>query len=270
MTELLKNAWIGWHDFTDAGKLAALLLISLLFLWIYYKRVSQKTFLIYTTAAAVCCIVPVTAVGLMIYQTRFYDYEWVWSFVPLTAMVAYAVTVFINDFLKNSARNDRRKEIGVILLLLVVLIFCSGMGAEPWDSAKEQTERETAENVLTVVQEHMEGREIYLWAPREIMEYAREYDAGIRLLYGRNMWDASLNAYAYDTYSEKMTDLERWIRGYGEEEPISDRDCAELVADTDVNCILLPENTGEDAVKCFEEALGVEAESLEGYFLLIR
>lgn len=270
MTELLKNAWIGWHDFTDAGKLAALLLVALLFLWIYYRRVSQKTFLIYTTAAAVCCIFPVTAAGLMVYQTRFYDYEWVWSIVPLTAMVGYAVTLFITDFLKDFTKNDRKKETGVVFLFLMILILSSGMGAKPWDSAKERTERETAENVLTEVQERMEGREMFLWAPREIMEYAREYDAGIRLLYGRNMWDASLNAYAYDTYSEKLTDLERWMRGYGEKEPISDRDCAELAAETGVNCILLPGDTEEKTIKCFENILGIDAEPLEGYYLLIR
>lgn len=270
MTELLKNAWIGWHDFTAPGKLAALLLVSLLFLWLYYKKVSQKNFLIYTTVATVCCIFPVTAAGLMLYQTKFYDYEWIWSIVPLNAMTGYAITVWITDFVGDFTKNDKKKSLGAVVLLLAVLVLCGGLGAKPWDSAEERREREAAEAVLAQVQERVPEGDIYLWAPREVMEYAREYDAGIRLLYGRNMWDPHLNAYAYDTYSGELKALERWIRGYGEEEPISDRECAEAVAGTEVNCILLPGNRPEEAIECFEEILGVRAESLEGYYLLVR
>ena len=32
MTELMRKAWLGWEEYTDHGKLAALLLASLLFL----------------------------------------------------------------------------------------------------------------------------------------------------------------------------------------------------------------------------------------------
>ena len=110
MTELLKNAWLGWRDFTTAGKMAALFLIALLFLWVNYKKVKQKVFLIYTTVSAACCMIPVTAVGLMLYQTKFYDYEWVWSIVPLTAMTGFAVTVFVTDTLKEFIGGDRKKQ----------------------------------------------------------------------------------------------------------------------------------------------------------------
>lgn len=270
MTELLNNAWGGWQDFTEAGKPAALLLISLLFLWLYYKKVSQRNFLVYTTVATVCCIFPVTAAGLMLYQTKFYDYKWIWSMVPLTAMVGYAVTVWITDLVGDIAKNDKKKGMGAVALLLGLLVLSSGLGAKPWDGSAERQEREAAETVLARVQERVPRGDICLWAPREIMEYAREFDPGIRLLYGRNMWDPQLNAYAYDTYSGELKALERWIRGYGEEEPISDRECAETVAGTEVNCILLPENSSEETIECFEEIFGAGAEALEGYYLLVR
>ena len=44
MRELLRNAWLGWQNYTDDGKLAALLLAALLFLWLRNKKVSQKGF----------------------------------------------------------------------------------------------------------------------------------------------------------------------------------------------------------------------------------
>ena len=47
MAELLRNAWQGWFRVTDAGKLMALFMGSLLFLWIGYEREKQKQLLRY-------------------------------------------------------------------------------------------------------------------------------------------------------------------------------------------------------------------------------
>lgn len=269
MTELLRNAWNGWRAYTDPGKLAALLLISLVFLWIYYKRVPRKEFLIYTTVAVVCCIFPVTAAALMLYQTRFYDYEWIWSIVPLTAMVSYGVVLFVTEFLKEQTRGDRKKEMAVVLLLLAALALSGGMGAEPWDDAGEQEAQRQSEEVLTALKERMAGREICLWAPREILEYAREWDGGITLLYGRDMWEPALNAYAYDVYPSELTEVYEWMEGIGEE-PVSVRECAETVKETPVNCILLPGTADEETLACFGEVMGLQAEELGSYYLWIR
>lgn len=269
MKELLKNAWIGWHDFTDAGKMAALLLISLMILWIYYKRVEQKTFLIYTTIACSCCVIPVTAAWLMLYQTKFYDYEWTWSFVPMTAMIGFAVTLLVMDFLKEAAVGNRKKELAATAGVLIILLFCGGMGMSPWDSQTEQAERESAGTVVSQIRERLADKQIFLWAPREILEYAREYDAGIKLLYGRNMWEDSLNAYVYGGYPQELVELYEWMEG-AEEELISVQDCAEILRSTDINCILLSEGMEEEAVRYFEESLGMSKENLGDYYLLIR
>lgn len=269
MDELLRNAWNGWHSYTETGKLAALLLISLMLLWLYYKRVDRKNFLIYTTVAAGCCIVPVTAAGLMVYQTRFYDYEWIWSMVPLTAMVSFAVTLFVTEFLRDLTRGDKRKRAGVIIMLLAAGLLCGGMGSKPWDMTKEREERQAAETLLTRLREHMGGREICLWAPREVLEYVREYDAGIRLLYGRNMWELSMNAYSYDVYPEELTEVYEWMEGIGRE-PISAERCAEIVGETGVNCVLLPGTAGVEDIEQFQEIMAMQAEMLGDYYLLSR
>lgn len=269
MTELFRSAWSGWRVYTGAGKLAALLLISLMFLWIYYKRVNRKDFLIYTTVSAGCCILPVTAAGLMLYQTRFYDYEWIWSMVPLTAMVCYGTVLFVTAFLKEQAKGDKRKEIGAVLLLLAALALCGSMGAKPWDCEEEQKERRQSEKVLAGLKERMAGSEICLWAPREILEYAREYDGGITLLYGRDMWEPALNAYSYDVYSPELTEVYEWMEGIGEE-PISPGECAGILETTRVNCILLPGTAGEETLACFGEIMNVQPEELGSYYLLIR
>lgn len=270
MAELLKNAWQGWQAFINTGKLPAALLISLLFLWIYYKRVKRKDFLIYTTAVMLCCILPVTAAVLELYQTRFYDYKWIWSLVPMTAGVSYAVTLFMTEFLQEMTGGDRKRQAVAGLLLTAALVFCGGIGVRNRDGYGSCEERQQAEAVLAELQERLQGKQICLWAPREILTYARAYDGGIRLLYGRDMWDSDLRAYSYDTYSGGLEDLYRWMEAPPGEEAVPDSYCAETAASAEVNCILLPEDKLPKTIDCFEEMLGVRAEKSGNYYLLIR
>lgn len=270
MTELLKNAWLGWLSFTQTGKMAGTLLISLLFLWIYYKRVRQKDFLIYTTAVTLLCILPVTAALLQMYQTKFYDYKWIWSIVPMTAMTGFAAALFMTEFLQKLWSDNRKRQVAAAVLLVVALAFCSGLGAETWAGYGEQPERQRAESVLANLQERMQGREICLWAPRSVVEYARAYDAGLRLLYGRDIWDSDLTAYSYDKYPGGFYDLYQWMEADVWEETVPDSYCAETVMSAGVNCILIPADKPEETVECFQEMLGVQAEKMEEYYLFIR
>lgn len=273
MAELLKNAWLGWQSFTHTGKLAGALLISLLFLWIYYKRVKQKEFLIYTTAVTLFCILPVTAVFLQLYQTRFYDYKWIWSIVPMTAMVGFAATLFMTEFLHRSSKKNRKRQIAAVVLLAAGLVFCGGMGGKPWDGCGKQgerQERQQAEVLLEKLQERLQGREICLWAPRSVMGYARAYDAGIQLLYGRDMWDSELSAYSYDKYPGGFYDLYQWMEAEAWEETVPDSYCVETVMSTEVNCILVSVDKPEETIGYFEEMLGIHAEKLGEYYLFIR
>ena len=54
MTELLRNASLGWADYKGSGKLAILLLAALMYLWFAGKWRKQKALVLYTTVAAVC------------------------------------------------------------------------------------------------------------------------------------------------------------------------------------------------------------------------
>lgn len=270
MAELLKSAWLGWLSFTQTGKMAGALLISLLFLWIYYKRVKQKEFLIYTTAVTLCCILPVTAVFLQMYQTRFYDYRWIWSIVPMTAMTGFAATLFMTEFLQEFCPGNRIRQAVAVVLLVAGLVFCSGMGTETWDGYGKQPERQQAENLLANLQERMQGREICLWAPRSVVEYARAYDADIQLLYGRDIWDSDLTAYTYDKYPGGYYDLYQWMEADAGKETVPDSYCGETAVSAGVNCILLPADKPEETIEYFEGLLGVQAERLEEYYLFIR
>ena len=268
MTELLGNAWQGWIQFNSVGKLSAALLISLVLLWVYSKRVPQKTFLVYTSVVTAVCILPPAAAAVMLYQTRFYDYEWIWSIVPLTAMIAMALTIFLAEFLHGTAREDRKTEIAVLLLVLTGLLFCSDMGMKTWNGAGEKRERQEAAPILAVAKERMAEEHIVLWAPREIMGYARQTDASIGLVYGRNMWDEALNAYAYDVYTDDIDRLYEWMEAKPEELSEADAFCAEAALRAEVNCVLIPADRPDATIGYLERLFRTEAERVGEYYLL--
>lgn len=271
MTELFRQARMGWVDYIHGGKLVALLLAALLFLWFARKWREQAGLLIYTAVMAVCCILPVTAVLPMLYQTRFYGYEWIWSMVPLTAVAAYGATVFISEYWKDFDGRQWKRGLPVAVLLAVAILFCGSMGGQAWDRQAQRAEREKAFAVLEEIREKRAGADICLWAPREILEHAREIDAGCRLIYGRNMWEPSLSAYAYDVYDEETMSLYRWMEGIGEEreaESLADLEgSVEKALSLGADCIMLPADALPETVGRMEKALGAKAEPIEGYLV---
>ena len=334
MTAILKNiqmAWLGWKNYTNDGKLVALLLASLLFLWYdifipWYdifipqydvrKKVGKPSFFGYTIVITICCIFPVTAGLLMVYQTQFYDYEWIWSLVPVTAAIAYGATFFLGECWNSSAESKGdlpyqdgfkmtqwRRGIPMTMLLLAIIVLSGGLGRPSWDRKGQAAEREKAYVILDQIMALSSEGEICLWAPREIMAYAREHDGRIRLPYGRNMWDISLNAYAYDTYDEQTKALYQWMEQAGKADTIDAADaidimdnvdamdaidtvdaidtdtigtntvsvsleaCIQYAQDAGVDCVVLPEAVSQETIQRIETALHTKARLLEGYWI---
>lgn len=288
MAELFRNAWqLGWLRFTNSGKLAVVLLASLLFLWLSGKWKRQKVLFSYSALMSLLCIVPVTAMVLMLYQTRFYDYEWIWSLVPMTIVSAWGITELLEEawggFALSPGKKSSRwkKGLPITLLLLVILALCSGLGKNFIDRNTELARQQQASKVVDKVLENLSG-DICLWAPREILEYTRAQSGSMRLLYGRNMWDQSLNAYAYDTYPREIQELYLWMENV---EPtgtalVEDTEqgelllggeaCMEAAVQAGVNCILLPESLDAATVEALAKAMGGRADRLDAYYLLTR
>lgn len=317
MQELIRNAWLGWQNYTDNGKLAALFLAALLILWLggngLCKNAGKKAgkglsaFYLYTGIMAVCCICPLTAAVLMKYQTRFYDYQWIWNAVPVTIIIAFAGTLLYTRILEKYAKQKGRwwKSVGITALFLAVIYLCGKMRNDVWDAEAESRKLEQTREVLEIITENGQNTDICLWAPQEILEYARALDGQIRLPYGRNMWDKALNAYAYDTYGETEKILYAWMEyaaetGEGEllletgadtagdgsvdipdagesggepdweetqqEIAVSAISCADMALQLGVNGILLPGNLQPEVLAELEEHLGLSAEKVEGYY----
>ncbi len=207
----LRDAWMGWTKYTDAGKLVVLALAVLLYLGFFAKnRGSQKKMVRYGMVAATICICPVTAAVLMFYQTRFYDYQWIWSVVPLTALIALGGTVFLTDqWNEKKEKSTWVRNAFVTLASVTVVFLCGNLGESSVDVAQAREDRVAAQVVLEEVRARY-GEDLCLWAPAEILEYAR-LEGNMELYYGRNMWDAALDAYSYETYSPEQKRLYQWM-----------------------------------------------------------
>lgn len=283
MTELLRNASQGWVRMTDTGKLMALFLAALLFLWTGCQREEHKRLLRYGTAMAICCILPVTAAVLMLYQTRFYDYEWIWSTVPVTVMIAYAGTKALAESWQGFRIEAWRKGLPVTAGLLAVIFLSSGLGGRNFDREIIKQQKAEAESLLEAVD--TEEGTVCLWAPREIMAYARSLDSSIQLPYGRNMWEEALGAYSYDIYSKEAEELYRWMciveetctgegsdeaeglqETAGEQKP-STEECLETARQAGVNLLVLPENTNDMLLNEVISFTGKQPEQSSGYYL---
>lgn len=270
MMEWIKNARLGWLDYIESGKLAALLLLALLIFWFWKKEEWNKyrKLFLYTTLVTVCCVVPVTAAVLMAYQTKFYDYEWIWGTVPITAVIALTGTLLWSELSKRyqSVSGGGWKKAGIVLLAVCLLYVCGPLGAGIPDAEEEQGKLAATERVLEIVTENGQNRNVVLWAPREIMEYARALNGTVQLPYGRNMWDPALNAYSYEAYGDTEVALYDWMTG-AEETGTGEGAILEPVLEIGINCMVLPGNLALELLAEFEKELGVQAELADGYYL---
>lgn len=270
MKELIRNARLGWPDCTENGKLLALLLLAILIFWFWKREAWNKyrKLFIYTTIMAVCCIFPITAAILMQYQTRFYDYQWIWGFVPVTIVISLAGTLLWTELVEKYAKPKYGglKKAGITLAAICILYLCGRMGNSVWDADAEVEKLEETARVLEIITENGQNTDITLWAPQGIMEYARVLNGNVRMPYGRNMWDPALNAYSYETYGETEVAMYTWMSTA--EATGSGVACADWILQMGVNHVLLPGNLAPESVQTWEDALGKTAQTVEGYYWL--
>ena len=271
MQELIRNAWAGWLQYTGNGKYAVLLLGLLL--WTGYlhcrgqagdgtegRSVLQR----YTAVTVLLAVCPLTAAIWMLYQTRFYDYIWIWSAVPVTGFIAVEAAGWFVKLTEDKGKEAGRRLCGAVLCSLALLWLCGSMGESKVSGMWTAANRRIAESPLGTHGdwEKQDGiwregsewtasmQEWCVWAPAQELAHIREQNGSIRLLYGRNMWEGALNGYSYDTYDEDIISLYEWMEelavpvdeGVALPEPEKDEamQYLRMAIERGVNCIVLP------------------------------
>lgn len=268
MQELVRNAVNGWYRYTDSGKYPVLFLAALVLLWFLSGKLvkEKRMLLVYATAVAALAVCPLTAVLLMIYQTKFYDYEWIWSAVPLLPVIAWGMTEvyreYLEPLLKGSGKGFKWKVAGCGAAGLILIILCGSMGTGLSERTITDEKEKEAAAIVDILTENGNTEDICVWAPQEILQYVRGIDGNITLLYGRNMWEEALNAYAYDTYEEQVCESYRWMEDFVTGEGISAENdskltavkCLETAFSYGVNCMILPEKCEDAFVQILADA----------------
>lgn len=234
MGELIKNAWIGWFEMSEAGKLVGLLLFVLIILALFSliglkrkrlwqvindignllcPRETEKGMIlaVYAAVMLLLCICPVTAAFLMLYQTRFYDYYWVFAYVPVTLVLALGISAIIVLLWKKdvSKKGVLKAGAGTVMILFVIFL-CGAGGGQEQDSTPMNDYKKTA-LLLERIKEEMGEEKICLWAPEETMASARRVSPDVTLIYGRNIWDRALDAYSFEQTMEWQEELHEWM-----------------------------------------------------------
>lgn len=215
MRELLQNACYGPGSYFQSNHMAVLVLGTLLYFFVADRKTGAlERRLLGTTAVLLALVLfPVSAVALMLYQTRFYVYHWIWSLVPVTLCIAWGSVELLWELTAQKRRDGRtgfRLAVGVTALLALLLLM-GNMGNVRTVTEEEKIRQQETRQAAVYLEELPGMEETLLWAPRSVLEAVRRQTGEIRLLYGRNMWEPEAAAYAYDSYPMEQQRLFDWM-----------------------------------------------------------
>ena len=191
-----------------ANKLLVCFFAVLLFVWLAEKKEiskGQNRFLVYSLFLTVVLLFPMTAVAVLIYQTPFYDYEWAWSMVPVTAVIAFGIVILWEQEL------SKKKKGLLAAVMVVILCLCGNQGRLQKIPEQEALVKVEIDSILEGVYSASDTGKPVLWGPSGVMQEARRQNGNIKLVYGRDMWDKKAGAYDYEAYSDELTEAYVWL-----------------------------------------------------------
>lgn len=222
MGELLQNALNGPKSYFQSNYMIVLVLGLLLYFLVGRVKLQagEKRLLKLVTVLLILILFPVSAAALMLYQSRFFSYCWIWSLLPVTLFISWGSVSVLWKVTGQNHQDGRGswRLLGGVAVLLVLLLLTGNLGSIRTVSREERESGSRAWQVASYLQELPEMEEALLWAPSPVLEAARQQDGGIRVLYGRNMWEPEAAAYAYDTYPMEQQRLFDWMESLGQGE----------------------------------------------------
>lgn len=214
MRALISQVNAGFTSYVMENHMLVLAVATIIYIMLKDKKKSKSVLLFLGASSAMAFLVwfPLTGAVLMKYQTSLQHYESLWNLVPVPALISFgAICLIQNEF---AGENKKRSQISTILgvgITFILIAMLGNMGAIrtiSQDQANSMRERKQVVNLLRGEGLIVEGDELgKVWAPTEILEVARQEDASITLLYGRDLWDGKIAAYGYDQYNHNILKL---------------------------------------------------------------
>jgi len=144
-----------------------------------YRSRNQRAFWGYGVTVITLLMVPVTGMCFLIYQTRFYDYGWVWSMAPLAAILAGGVVELVFEQLPTETMIGGERMNGKrlafirlcgLLAAVAVLFMLGNQGRLQQASAEELQVRDSSEEILQYMEEQALLQDTILWGPKDMMQ----------------------------------------------------------------------------------------------------
>ncbi len=279
----------GMETYFSNDKTIVILVCVLLLLWMAEKKQSSEVnnrFLVYSAGMSLMLLFPVTAVLAVIYQSAYYDYEWVWSMVPVAAVVGYGGALFYEK-----AEKEKHGKLIWWLALLVLLFFCGNQGCLKTATGDTAKSNALTREIVSVIKADADMAVPILWGPKDIMQDLRRETGEIRLAYGMDMWDPKAGAYDYESYSPELIRAYEWMNsvstlamesGGAEEAVLYEKyeiveqlpEIFSSIMESGVNVIVLPDSTSEklDAIileTIENKYINVQKEYVERYVVYL-
>lgn len=281
----LESAVNGLGRYLDANKTMVLFGTVLLALWLAEeKKAGEKAnrILVYALVLTVLLICPVSAIFVMFYQTAFYDYEWAFSLVPVTAVIAYGMTEFVTQ------KVDSGKKILITVMAVLLILLSGNFGRLQKLPQEQKTARADVAEIMQSIYIMEPEDTCVLWGPKDVMQQMRRKNGEICLIYGKDMWDGKSGSYDYEAYSPELTKAYEWLEKavvYNEfadtmENPSQalamffeqyelEQDTIsslEVVLQSGANTLVLPGTLAEQVKKQLEETALKEQKTVESVF----
>lgn len=171
----------------------ALFLAAILY-W-YIVREEKTKLYIFSIAAAIVTLCPLTALVPYKYFQGFYEADSLQWLLPVLAVVSFAV-VDIYD-----RQTVKWKKYAFIPAICIVMLL-SGHLSQPYITGGADEGHAEAEEIYDLILDRSGERQAILVAPKEIMEDARAYDGRLMTAYGKDIWETDLDYAFYGNYEE--------------------------------------------------------------------
>lgn len=208
MIEMCKAVMTGFSNYIYQNHLLVLAIGAAILLLFFREKKGCERIAVLGLVMSILLWIPVSGLILMKLQTSLYSYESLWSsLVPVPALIALgAVTV-----MQKQEKDSKQYAVSAVVVLLLIFLL-GNMGNISIVQAEEQKDSSEIGQIMVAVQmEQYNNRGDYgadkLWAPSEVITELRERSGEITLLYGRDLWETKVAAYAYDSYDADIISL---------------------------------------------------------------
>lgn len=251
MLQAIRNA------FTLAGGtpgLSALFLAGLIALWNAKSEQKKDTELLFRYALVVLLLI-ISPPYLYLVGRLFTGYAINNMFLWLLPLTPVLLKVFSDAA---GAVQNRGNRVAFVLAAAVLLVLAGTSSFQPQSWRMVDNHYYIPEDTLQVLQRIRQIRlergqeEMVIWGPEQLMNYARIYDDGLLLVYGRDLWEGTPDSEMHQIYEAEAYNAHLAMG----DAPVFQEHMGPMAAELGCDMVILEKAPFEEAQQPWPEMLG--------------